>query len=134
MTGSEIIYKFTPLRQAGLSALIALAGIIVCHFALKGLAYEFMASFTGIVLFSMANCFVSVFHADFSKYTLPSWAVFVALVALLLLCARYISGISIWTLSAYRMMLLSVLIFYFVASLLVRLIRLIWEFAEADEN
>jgi hypothetical protein len=58
----------------------------------------------------------------------------VVLLAFLLLAARLISGVSIWTLREYRMMLTSIIVFYIITSLLVRLIRAIWEFAEEDEN
>ena len=93
-----------------------------------------MAAFSGIVLYSMMNCVVSVFHESFVKYTWPSWWIFAALLIILLLAARLISGISIWALREYRMMLGSIVVFYIVTSILVRLIRAAWEFAEEDEN
>jgi hypothetical protein len=93
-----------------------------------------MAAFTGIVLYSLLNSIISVFHESFVKYTWPSWIIFTVLLVVLLLSARFISGISIWTLNEYRMMLGSIVAFYIITSLLVRLIRAIWEFAEEDEN
>lgn len=125
---------FSPLRQALACAALSFIGMIICHFAFKGDSLEFSAAFIGIVLYALINSIISVFHETFVKYTWPSWMLFVALLVVLLLSARYISGISIWKLGEYRMMLGSVVVFYIITSLLVRLIRAIWEFAEQDEN
>ena len=129
-----IANQFSPLRQALACATLSIVGMIVCHFIFRGDSFEFMAAFTGIVLFSIINSVVSVFHESFIKYTWPSWMLFIALLVVLLLTARLISGVSIWALREYRMMLGSILVFYVMTSLLVRLVRAIWEFAEEDEN
>ena len=93
-----------------------------------------MAAFTGIVLFSVTNAVISVFHETFMKYTWPSWMIFIGLLVVLLLSARLISGVSIWSLREYRMMLVSIVPFYIITSIMVRVVRAIWEFAEEDEN
>ena len=129
-----ITNRFSPLRQALACAGFSLVGMILCHFIFRGDSFEFMAAFVGIVLFSLMNSVVSVFHETFVKYTWPSWCFFFGLLVVLLLAARLISGVSIWTLREYRMMLGSIVVFYIITSLLVRVIRAIWEFAEADEN
>lgn len=129
-----IASKFSPIRQALACAAISISGMFVCHFVFKGDTAEFTAAFTGIVLFSLINSVISIFNETFVKYTWPSWLIFIALLALLLLCARYISGVSIWTLREYRSMLISIVAFYVITSLLVRVVRAIWEFAENDEN
>jgi hypothetical protein len=126
--------KFSPFRQALACAALSLVGMVICHFVFRGDSYEFMAAFTGIVLFSIMNSVISVFHESFIKYTWPSWWIFLGLLIVLLLSARGISGISIWTLREYRMMLGSIVVFYIIISLLVRLVRTLWEFAENDEN
>ena len=108
--------------------------MVLCHFIFRGDSFEFMAAFVGIVLYSIMNAVVSIFHETFMKYTWPSWMLFIALLVVLLLSARFISGVSIWALREYRMMLGSIVVFYIIASLMVRLIRAIWEFAEEDEN
>lgn len=126
--------KFSPLKQALACAALSLMGMAICHFVFKGDSFEFMAAFTGIVLFSIMNSVISIFHESFVKYTWPSWWVFLGLLAVLLLSARGISGISIWDLREYRMMLGSIVVFYVITSLLVRLVRTLWEFAENDEN
>lgn len=126
--------RFTPFRQALACGSLSFAGIVICHFLFRGDSTEFMAAFTGLVLYTIMNAVISVMHESFVKYTWPSWMVYMGLSAVLLLCARYISGISIWSLREYRMMLGSITVFYIVASLLVRLVRTIWEFAEEDEN
>jgi hypothetical protein len=129
-----IANRFSPIRQALACGGLALLGMVICHFIFRGETFEFMAAFTGIVIYSLMNSVVSVFHETFIKYTWPSWIIFVVLVAILLLCARLISGVSIWSLNEYRMMLSSIAFFYFVTSLMVRVIRAVWEFAEEDEN
>jgi len=129
-----IANRFSPFRQALVCASFSLFGMICCHFIFRGDTFEFMAAFTGIVLFSVMNSVVSVMHESFVKYTWPSWMIFIGLLVVLLLSARLISGTSIWQLREYRMMLGSIVVFYIITSLLVRLIRTIWEFAEEDEN
>jgi hypothetical membrane protein len=131
---SDIPQRFSPLRQALACAGLAFMGMVVCHFIYRGDTYEFMAAFTGILLYALMNSIISIFHTSFAKYTWPSWGLFVLMFAALLLIARYMSGTSIWQLNAYRMMVGSIVAFYIISSLLVRLIRTIWEFAEADEN
>jgi hypothetical protein len=126
--------NFSPLKQALACAALALVGMVFCHFVFKGDSFEFMSAFTGIVLFSILNTVLSVMHESFVKYTWPSWWIFLVLLFLLLLSARLISGTSIWKLAEYRMMLGSIVAFYIIISLLVRLVRTIWEFAENDEN
>jgi hypothetical protein len=129
-----IANRFSPLRQALACAILSWVGMIICHFIFRGDSFEFMAAFTGIVLFCLMNSVVSVFHETFIKYTWPSWMIFIGLLAVLLLSARFLSGISIWALREYRMMLGSIVAFYVISSILVRIIRSIWEFAEEDEN
>lgn len=134
MITSEAAGKISPFRQALACAALSVTGMVICHFLFIGGAYEFMAAFTGIVLFSIMNSVVSVFHETFVKYTWPSWLIFIALLVILLLCARFISGSSIREHREYVMMLSSIVAFYIISSLLVRIVRAIWEFAEEDEN
>lgn len=126
--------NISPQKQAIGAAVISLLGMLLCHFIFDKGSYEFMAAFSGIVFYCIINPLISVFHESFAKYTLPSWGLYVILLILLLLAARRISGISIWSLPEYQMMLGSITLFYVMISLIVRLIRLIWEYAESDEN
>jgi hypothetical protein len=126
--------QFSPIRQAIACAFFAIVGMVLCHYIFRGGTYEFMAAFCGIMFYSIMNPVVSIFYETFAKYTWPSWGLFIALTVLLLLFARLISGVSIWNLAEYRMMITSILFFYIVSSLIVRLIRMIWEYAESDEN
>jgi hypothetical protein len=130
----DLIRAVTPVRQALACLLLAVAGMIISHIISLHGSNEFLAAFFGVMLFTIANSVVSIFHESFVKYTWPSWGLYVVLLVSLLLLARLISGVSIWALPEYRMMLLSVVFFYFMVSLLVRLIRLMWEFAEGDEH
>ena len=124
----------TPLRQALICGVFSLVGIIFCHFVFRGSSFEFLAAFSGIMFYSLMNPVISVFHTSFVKYTWPSWLFYLALIVILLLAAKLISGTSIWALPEYRMMLGSIVAFYIMTSLMVRVIRAIWEFAESDEG
>ena len=128
------IEKFTPLVQALFCLVLALAGMLGCHFLFPNRGFEFSSAFVAIILYSIVNPFVSVFHAQFKRYTWPSWGLFALLLLVLLLSARFISGSSIQQYSQYLYMLKSIVPFYIVTSLLVRLVRLMWEFAEDDDN
>lgn len=124
----------TPRRQALACLGLSLVGIVICHFAFAGTNTEFLAAFSGIMFYSLMNPVLSIFHESFAKYTWPSWLYYLGLLVLLLLAARYISGTSIWALPEYRMMLGSIAAFYIITSIMVRVIRAIWEFAESDEG
>ncbi|MBS1623989.1 MAG: hypothetical protein JSS76_04735 [Bacteroidetes bacterium] len=126
--------RVTPQRQALTCLGLSLIAMVICHFAFAGTATEFLAAFSGIMFYSLMNPVLSIFHESFVKYTWPSWLYYIGLLILLLLAARYISGTSIWALPEYRMMLGSIVAFYLITSIMVRVIRAIWEFAESDEG
>ena len=126
--------KFSPLRQAAICVALAVLGMLLCRVFSSHQGYEFAAAFIGILLYTVMNSLVSVFHQNFARYVWPSWGIFVGLVVGLLLAARFVSGQSIRLHNEYIFMLKSIVFFYFTISLLVRLIRLMWEFAEEDEN
>lgn len=128
------ISRLTPQLQALACFGLSLLGMVFCHFAFAGTATEFLAAFSGIMFYSLMNPVLSIFHTSFVKYTWPSWLYYLGLLVLLLLAARYISGTSIWALPEYRMMLGSIAAFYIITSIMVRVIRAIWEFAESDEG
>ena len=134
MIVSGLASKFTPFRQVLACSLLSLVGMLICKIVSSDGSLAFMAAFSGVVLFAVMNSVVSIFHPTFMKYTWPSWGLFLAMLIVLLLLARFISGISIWSLHEYRMMLSSIIVFYIMTSLIVRLVRLIWEFAEEDVN
>jgi hypothetical protein len=129
-----ISVNLTPIRQAIGCSVASMIAMVFCHFAFRGEAFEFLAAFSGIVFFSLMNSVVSIFHESFIKYTWPSWLCYIAMIVILLLSAKLISGTSIWALPEYRMMLGSIVAFYVMTSLMVRVIRAIWEFAESDEG
>jgi hypothetical protein len=83
-----------------------------------------------LVFFSIFNTIISLANPSFFRYTVPSWYLYIAMAAVLLLTAKLLSGISLWDLWAYRNMLLSLTVFYFIISLLVRVIRGIYELGE----
>ena len=134
MTDAKLIEFFNPLRQGLFALTLGVVGIVFCKLVSFSASAQFSLAFTGIILYCLLNSIISVFNPSFTKYTWPSWGVFAVLVIILLLTARYISGESIQAHKEFIKMLLSVSLFYMVLSVLVRLIRAMWEFAENDEN
>lgn len=124
--------KATPLNQAIAALIIGLILMAIASAIQVEPGSEYFAAMIGIILFTIINTVVSLNHSSFVRYTLPSYYIYIALVALLFISARLLSGISIWTLPIYRMMLTSVTIFFFIISTLVRVIRLIYEVADQE--
>ncbi|MFN8310996.1 MAG: hypothetical protein U0T73_13620 [Chitinophagales bacterium] len=131
---ADFTTSFKPIYQALVSLLIGWIAIGVAHVAVPAQGYEFAGALVALVLFGIANAFGSVFHPKFQTYTLPSWGLFLLLLIVLLLSARAASGSSIRKYHEYILSVGSICAFYFVVSILVRVIRALWEFAEADEN
>lgn len=129
----ELVHrKVNPWLQFGLAIAVGLVGMVICKIVQGQGSSEYLAAMAGIILFTLINVVVSVAHTSFLRYTVPSYYIYGLLLIVLLLSAKYISGISIWKLTEYRMMLFSITLFYFIASLLVRLLRYIYEIAESD--
>ncbi len=126
--------RATPFAQFIVAVAIALLCMTIAHLFNSGLGFEFFGAFIGIIFFAIINTVVSVFNPYFRKYTLPSYAFYVLLLVTLLLSAKFISGQSIWMYGEYRMMAISVSMFYFISSVLVRMVRFILEMAESDRN
>lgn len=116
------------------AALLAYIVIGIVRIFFAGETFEYSGALIGIVFFTLINSVVSIFHESFKAYTLPSYGLYFLLAAILLLSAKMLTGVSIWKLDEYRFMFSSVTIFYFVTSLLVRLIRGIYEFAENEDE
>lgn len=122
--------KFTPWRQVAATIIIALLGMLVVKFSTLPAEYEYFVVMVSLVFFSIFNTIISLANPSFFRYTVPSWYLYIAMAAVLLLTAKLLSGISLWDLWAYRNMLLSLTVFYFIISLLVRVIRGIYELGE----
>lgn len=122
--------KLTPVTQVAVTAALGVAGMLLVKVLPLDPTYEFFAAFVALVFFTIMNILVSLAYPSFFRYTVPSFYLYGALVVILLLTARGLSGISIWDLWVYRMMLFSLTIFYFMASVLVRAIRAIYEMGE----
>ena len=122
--------KFTPWRQVAATIVIALLGMLVVKVSTLAPEYEYFVVMVSLVFFSIFNTIISLAYPSFFRYTVPSWYLYIAMAAVLLLTAKLLSGISLWDLWAYRNMLLSLTVFYFIISLLVRVIRGIYELGE----
>jgi hypothetical protein len=122
--------KATPLIQLIVALSIGWLGMGIVHFLHVPKGSEYFAAYVGIIFFCLMNTIISVAYKSFLRYTIPSYYIYVLLVAVLLLSAKYLSGLSIWDLWEYRMMLVSTTIFYFIVSLMIRGVRLLYEMAE----
>ncbi len=128
-----LLKRASPFYQLLASGLLAVLVMIICRVFVAGNAFEYSGAFIGIVFFALINSVISVFHPSFKIYTLPSYGCYFLLAAVLLRSAKALTGISIWSLAEYRFMFTSVTIFYLVTSVLVRVIRGIYEFAENED-
>jgi hypothetical protein len=122
--------RFNPFIQLAVALCTGWVGMFFCKIVHPGGGVEFFAAMVAIIFFAILNTVVSITYNSFFKYTVPSWYIYIMLVVVLFFSAKLLSGISIWKLEEYRMMLLSVTLFYFVASSLVRLVRLLYNAAE----
>ena len=122
--------RATPLVQFAVAVLIGWTGMLICKLAHTHDGEEYFAAFIAIIFFTIINTVVSIAYDSYLRYTVPSYYIYVVLVAVLFLSAKYFSGISIWTLKEYRMMLFCVSIFFLIASTFVRAIKLIVTAAE----
>ena len=132
---TNITAKFTPLTQAAVALLFGLAGIVVTKFVFSETYYQFLFAFTGIVIYCLANVIISVSHDSFVRYTIVSWWLYIALIIVLLLTARFVSGEHITQHNKeFIQMLVSLTLFYVLASLAVRGIRAILDFIDNEKR
>ncbi|HLP52337.1 MAG TPA: hypothetical protein VK154_15720 [Chitinophagales bacterium] len=125
--------RASPLIQFTFAVLLGWFGMGMCKLLHKPPGAEFFAAFLAIILFCFINILVSFAYDSFLRYTMPGIYLYVILVMVLFYSAKSLSGISIWTQFEYKMMLVSVSIFYFMASFLVRGARLIIQAAEEEQ-
>ncbi len=123
--------KATPLVQAVFSLVLGLLGIGLCRLFKLEPGAEYLASFIIVIFYCIMNIVISLANESFLRYTMPSIYLYIALVALLLLVSKQSSGLSIWTETEFQTMLTGTSIFYFMASIMVRGARLIYEAAES---
>jgi hypothetical protein len=122
--------RASPLVQFVVSLLIGWSGMGICKLLHATPSTEYFASFIAIIFFCLINIVVSIAYQSYLRYTIPSFYLYILLVVVLFLSAKFLSGVSIWDLYEYRMMLISVTIFYFIGSNMVRILRLIYDAAE----
>jgi hypothetical protein len=122
--------KVTPLIQFAGSLAIGWTGMTICRLLHVHHGEEYFAAFVAIILFVLINVVVSLAYESYFRYTVPCYYLYILLVVILFLSAKKLSGISIWNLYEYRMMLLCISIFYLLASTMVRAIKFIYNAAE----
>ena len=116
----------SPLIQFSVALIIAWVGMGICKVMNLQNGAEYFAAFIAIILFCLINIVVSLAYDSYLRYTVPCYYLYILLVVILFLSAKFLSGISIWSLYEYRMMLISISIFYFMASSMVRIVRVIF--------
>jgi drug/metabolite transporter (DMT)-like permease len=131
---SGLIRSLSPVKQGIASLLFGVVLILLSRLASNDTMYCFLFAFVGIVAYCIINAFFSLFNDSFAGYVWSSWGVFVVLTVLLLLFARLVSNTSIQEHREFIQMLFSVVIFYVLFSLMMRLMRMLWQYAEADKN
>jgi drug/metabolite transporter (DMT)-like permease len=131
---SGVIQKFSPIKQGVVSLLLGVLLILLSRMLSSDTMYPFLFAFVAVVAYCITNAFFSLFNNSFARYVWPSWGIFVVLTALLLLFARFVSNTSIQEHREFIQMLISVVIFYVLFSLMMRLMRMLWQYAEADKN
>jgi hypothetical protein len=124
--------RANPWVQFALGLITGFSGMLLFKIIRPGAGHEYFAAMVGIILYTIINTVVSIAYSSFLRYTIPSYYIYILLVIILLLSAKFLSGISIWKLEEYRMMIVSITLFYFIISIMVRLVRYIYELAESD--
>lgn len=121
-------------KQVALAVAIGLVGILIAHYGNFEKGTEYFAVLVAMIFYVLTNAIASISESSIYKYTLPSIYSYIAFSAALLLLAKFMSGISIWNLWEYRMMVVSLTFFYFVLSFLVRVIRFVLEISGGEEE
>lgn len=133
MTFTFVRKRATPVVQTVIAFLIGISGMLICKsLGIEG-ASEYFCAYIALIFYCLINIVVSLAYENFLRYTMPSLYLYILLAVSLLLSAKLFSGISIWTLYEYRMMIIPISVFYFMASIFVRGIRFIYEAAEKGE-
>lgn len=127
------VKNLNPLLQCVVAFVMGVVVILYNHLVYQNHADEYSGAIVGILFFAIANNIISIFKPKFKTYSLPSYLLYFLLAAVLMLLAKYFSGVSIWKLSVFRLMFVSVTSFYLVTSVMVRIIRAIYQFAESEE-
>lgn len=126
--------KPTIPKQVALAVAIGLVGMLTAHYGNFEKGTEYFAVLVAMIFYVLTNSIASISEGSIYKYTLPSIYSYIAFSAALLLLAKFMSGISIWNLWEYRMMVVSLTFFYFVLSFLVRVIRFVLEISGGEEE
>lgn len=126
--------KPTIPKQVVLAVAIGLVGMLTAHYGNFEKGTEYFAVLVAMIFYVLTNSIASISERSVYKYTLPSIYAYIAFSAALLLLAKFMSGISIWNLWEYRMMVVSLTFFYFVLSFLVRVIRFVLEISGGEEE
>ncbi|MFN8285923.1 MAG: hypothetical protein U0V74_04170 [Chitinophagales bacterium] len=135
---AEIVFtvvkqRVTPITQGVVALAVGLVGMLIVKAGGISTGSEYFSAIVAIILFTILNTVVSVANESYTKYTVPSYGVYLVIVAVLFLSAKLFSGLSVWETSnwVYRMMITSITLFYVIISVLVRAIRFLYDMAES---
>jgi|ERR1043165_9724593 hypothetical protein len=132
LTFTIVKKRVTPLIQFVAALVIGWTGMGICRLAQTHAGEEYLAAFIALIFFCLINVVVSLAYESFLRYTMPCIYLYILLVVILFLSAKQLSGISIWTLYEYRMMLFSISVFYVMASIMVRGVKMIYDAASNE--
>lgn len=121
--------RASPWVQAIFTLVLGWLGMGICKLLHLSNAEEYFAALVAIIAYTLLNIAVSFAYDSFLRYTVPCWYLYIVLVIILFLSAKTLSGVSIWNLYEYRMMLISVTLYYVLASILVRVVKLFYDAA-----
>ncbi|MCS6935487.1 MAG: hypothetical protein NZM35_10120 [Chitinophagales bacterium] len=125
--------KYAIPIQVTSAVLIGIAGMAIAHYGGFRPGSEYFAVLLAMTFYVLFNCLFSITQKSIFRYTLPSIYSYVAFSAVLLLTARRLSGVSLWDAWEYRMMIVSLSLFYFILSFLVRVMRFIMEMSGGED-
>lgn len=125
--------RMTPWVQLIVALIIGWTGMAIVKLTHQEASIAYFAAFIGIIFFTIMNTVVSLANDSFLKYTVVSYGVYALLLVILLLSAKFISGISIWNLWTYQMFASSVTLFYFIISILIRAVHFLFDIAQREE-
>lgn len=122
--------KATPFIQFAGSFAIGLAGMGITQLFPAYKTEAYFAALVSVIFFCLVNIVVSLMFDSFLRYTVLSFYLFLLLLVGLFFIAKQLSGISIWDRYEYKMMAVTVILFYILSSLVVRVMLFFYEAAK----
>lgn len=130
----EQLQKVNPVRFAIFVALFSVLITFLSQFFMQADDAAWLVSMAGLLLYAWLVAVVSFFNKQWASYTWQSILCYFLLAILLGLVAYLVSGISIFKLREYQLLISAVTLFFFVAIVMSKVIRGIRNFLESEER